>query len=67
LGTLGAVLLVTVTLVVASGVWAQTKYKMLYKFNFESNGYTPFASVIFDQAENLYSIQRTDANLGHRA
>jgi hypothetical protein len=48
LGTLGAVLLVTVTLVVASGAWAQTKYKTLYKFNFESNGYAPFVSVIFE-------------------
>jgi hypothetical protein len=38
LGTVGAVLLVTVTLVVASGACAQTKYKTLYKFNFESNG-----------------------------
>jgi len=43
-----------VTLVVAPDAWAQTKYKTLYKFNSESNGYAPTAGVIFDQAGNLY-------------
>jgi uncharacterized repeat protein (TIGR03803 family) len=43
-----------VTLLLAPGAWAASKYKTLYKFKAGKDGSRPSAGVIFDQAGNLY-------------
>jgi uncharacterized repeat protein (TIGR03803 family) len=55
-GALGAALLVVVmaSLVGAPGMWAQSTYKVLYKFTGGADGSQAFAGLIFDQAGNLY-------------
>ena len=49
-----ALLIVIVTLALAPGAWAQSKFKTLYKFN-GADGANPNAGLTFDQAGNLYS------------
>ena len=44
-----------VTLVYAPNAWAGAKFKTLYKFKGGSDGNMPQASLIFDQAGNLYA------------
>jgi uncharacterized repeat protein (TIGR03803 family) len=56
LAALSVVLLVVsiAMLVLAPGAWALSKYKTLYKFKSGTDGDSPWAGVIFDQAGNLY-------------
>jgi uncharacterized repeat protein (TIGR03803 family) len=56
LSTLGAVMLVVIMVmpVLTPSAWAQSKYKTLYKFSGGKDGKLPQASLIFDQAGNLY-------------
>ena len=56
-------LLVIVVLASASGAWAQSKYKTLYKFTGGTDGRAPFASLVFDQAGNLYGTTEEGGNL----
>jgi uncharacterized repeat protein (TIGR03803 family) len=46
--------MLSMTLMLAPGAWAQSKYKTLYKFSGGKDGKFPQASLIFDQAGNLY-------------
>jgi uncharacterized repeat protein (TIGR03803 family) len=57
LSTLGAVMLVVIIVmpVLTPGAGAASKYKPLYKFSGGKDGALPDASLIFDQAGNLYS------------
>jgi hypothetical protein len=57
--TLGAVMLVVIIVipVLASGAAAASKYKTLYKFSGGKDGESPDASLIFDQAGNLYGTR----------
>jgi uncharacterized repeat protein (TIGR03803 family) len=52
----GSALLVALILilVVVPGAWAASKYKTLTKFTHTKDGKSPLASLIFDQAGNLY-------------
>jgi uncharacterized repeat protein (TIGR03803 family) len=43
-----------VALVLAPGAWAGTKYKTLHKFTGGADGTSPWDTLIFDQAGNLY-------------
>ena len=56
LGAASAALMIVivVTLVLAPGAWAQSKYKTLYKFKGGNDGGSPQAGLIFDQTGNLY-------------
>jgi hypothetical protein len=55
LGTLGVCLFVVLeVLVFASGAWAQSTFKALYKFTGLQDGGQPVAGLIFDQTGNLY-------------
>jgi uncharacterized repeat protein (TIGR03803 family) len=70
LRTLSAALVVVavvliVTLVLAPGAWAASKYKTLYKFTGGADGNYPYyAGLIFDQAGNLYgtTVEGGDLN-----
>jgi uncharacterized repeat protein (TIGR03803 family) len=53
LGTLAAVLLVIVLLVLAPGTLAQSTYKTLHRF-YGADGQSPTAGLIFDAAGSLY-------------
>lgn len=56
----GAVLLlIVITLLLAPGAVAQSKYKSLYKFTGGADGRMPLAGLIFDQAGNLYGTTET--------
>ena len=50
--------LITITLLSAPGVWAQGTDKTLYKFRGDKVGYIPSGGLIFDQAGNLYGTTR---------
>jgi uncharacterized repeat protein (TIGR03803 family) len=65
LSTLGAVMLVVIIVipVLSPGAWAQSKYKTLYKFTGGVDGEEPLASLVFDQAGNLYGT--TESGGGH--
>ena len=66
LGTASAALMIVmVTLALAPGSWAQSKYKTLYKFKSVADGYFPWADVIFDQAGNLYGTTNAGGDLKH--
>jgi uncharacterized repeat protein (TIGR03803 family) len=56
LGAASAALMIVIliTLVLAPGGWAQSKYKTLYKFTGGADGSYPPAGLIFDAAGNLY-------------
>ncbi|MGA8149439.1 MAG: choice-of-anchor tandem repeat GloVer-containing protein [Terriglobales bacterium] len=54
--TLAAVTLVA-TLVLVSGAWAQSTYKVLHRFT-GTDGNSPSAGLIFDQSGNLYGTTR---------
>ena len=62
-GTVSVALLAIVVLASASGAWAQSKYKTLYKFRGGTDGSAPFASLIFDHAGNLYGTTEEGGNL----
>ena len=55
-GTASAALMIViiVTLVLAPGAWAASKYKTLYKFKGGADGSSPYSALIFDGAGNLY-------------
>jgi uncharacterized repeat protein (TIGR03803 family) len=59
LGAAGAALIIAIllVLVLAPSVWAQSKFKTLYKFTGGKDGSSPIA-VIFDQAGNLYGTTK---------
>ena len=46
--------IITITLALSSGAWAQSEYETLYKFTGGTDGSSPTAGVIFDSAGNLY-------------
>ena len=56
LGAAGATLTIVIilTLVLAPGAWAQSKYKTLHKFTDGKDGLGPSSNLIFDPAGNLY-------------
>jgi uncharacterized repeat protein (TIGR03803 family) len=60
-----ATLLVAMTaiLLLASGAWAQAKYKVLHTFNPGQSGYIPTAGLIFDAGGNLYGTTLHGGNL----
>jgi uncharacterized repeat protein (TIGR03803 family) len=63
LGAASAVLMIIIAiLTLVPGAWAQSKYKMLYKFTGGKDGENPDA-LIFDQAGNLYGT--TDRGGAH--
>jgi len=64
--TLGAVCLVVivVTLLLAPGAWAGSKYRMLYKFTGGADGSQPTAGVILDGAGNLYGTTYYGGKIG---
>src|SRR5271167_1853844 len=66
LGAASAALMIVIvtTLVLASGAWAQSKYKTLYKFKGRTGGGAPFAGLIFDQAGNLYGTTTEGGDYG---
>ena len=59
----------TVTLIVAlmlaSGAWAQSKYKSLYKFKGGADGWGPGAGVIFDATGNIYGTTGSGGAYGY--
>ncbi len=57
-GTANAALMIVIilTLVLAPGAWAQSKFKTLYKFTGGTDGSQPRAGLIFDQAGNMYGM-----------
>ncbi|MGA8734937.1 MAG: choice-of-anchor tandem repeat GloVer-containing protein [Terriglobales bacterium] len=70
LGTASTALMIVIiiTLALAPGIWAQTKYKTLYKFKGGKDGSAPNAGVIFDTAGNLYgtTLQGGNARCSNR-
>jgi uncharacterized repeat protein (TIGR03803 family) len=50
----GSLLLIAITVLLAPGALAQSKYKTLYKFTGGADGRWPAAGLIRDQAGNLY-------------
>src|ERR1700688_4120428 len=56
---LGTILLIAVTLLSASSLWAADKYKIPYNFTGGADGSGPTASPIFDHAGNLYGTTQT--------
>jgi uncharacterized repeat protein (TIGR03803 family) len=50
----GALMIIIAILMLAQGAGAASKYKTLYKFSRGKDGNFPLASLIFDQAGNLY-------------
>jgi uncharacterized repeat protein (TIGR03803 family) len=53
---LARLLVLTLTLILASGAWAAPKYKVLYKFTGGSDGGASQSPLIFDKAGNLYGM-----------
>ena len=49
-----ALLIGIVTLMLAPGAWAQSKYKTLHRFKGGRDGALPYAGLVFDNAGNLY-------------
>jgi uncharacterized repeat protein (TIGR03803 family) len=61
----GAPLLVIIVAVVSTlGAWAQNNYKVLYKFTGGADGGFPSASLVLDQAGNLYGTTTFGGNQG---
>jgi hypothetical protein len=58
-------MVIIVTLVLAPGASAQSKYKTLYKFTGGADGNDPLASLIFDQLGNLYGTEWGGGNLAY--
>src|SRR5690242_19524226 len=48
-------IVIVVTLVLAPGAWAQSKFKTLHRFTGGKDGGNATGGLIFDQAGNLYS------------
>jgi uncharacterized repeat protein (TIGR03803 family) len=68
LGTWAASLLIIVILILATSTLAQSKYKTLHRFSGNGrgkNGLRPMASLIFDNAGNLYSTTPSGGAYGH--
>jgi len=49
----GALMIVAAIFMLASGAWAQSKYKVLHRFT-HHDGYGPYSALIVDAAGNLY-------------
>jgi uncharacterized repeat protein (TIGR03803 family) len=55
LGAASAALMIVITILTwTPGAWAQSKYKMLYKFKGGADGNQPVAGLVFDTPGNLY-------------
>ena len=64
LGAASAALMIIIAiLTLVPGAGAASKYKTLYKFTGGVDGEEPFASLVFDQAGNLYGT--TESGGGH--
>ena len=61
----GLMIVIVITLVLASGASAQTKFKTLYKFKDGKDGNQPIAGVVFDNAGNLYGTTQLGGSYGH--
>ncbi len=60
-----ALMTVAAILILASGSWAASKYKTLYKFTGGKDGSLPWAGLVFDATGNLYGT--TTSGGGHKA
>ena len=60
-------IVIVIALVLAPGVWAQSKYKTLYKFKGGKDGVYPTGRLIFDQAGKSlrHDVERRRSWLGH--
>ena len=55
-------IVIVITLMLAPGAWAQSKYKTLYKFKGGKDGNQPRASLVLDAAGNLYGTTFAGGN-----